>query len=116
MYFHWEGLNVSQRHLQYRFHFAISSVFEHSSTEHNYSSPGKILYQLKAHFCLTLLSEFHLICDKGSRINYVFNLASDSYRDMGPFFLVGLSVTSLIDLDGNYKIKPKKVVEQADNK
>ena len=78
--------------------------------------PQKIFYQLKAHFYLTLLSKFLLICDKGSRINYVFNLASDSYRDKGPFFLVGLSVTSSIDLDGNYKIKPKKVVEQADNK
>ena len=47
--------------------------------------PQKIFYQLKAHFCLTLLSQFLLICDKGSRINYVFNLASDSYRDTGPF-------------------------------
>ena len=47
--------------------------------------PQKIFYQLKAHFCLTLLSQFLLICDKGSRINYVFNLASNSYRDTGPF-------------------------------
>ena len=78
--------------------------------------PEKIFYQLKAHFCLTLLSQFLLICDKGSRINYVFNLASDSIEIQVPFLLVGLSVTSWIDLDGNYKMKPKKVVKQADNK
>ena len=35
---------------------------------------------------------------------------------MGPFYLVGLSVTSSIDLDANCKMKPKKVVEQGDNK
>ena len=39
-------------------------------------SPEKQLHQLKAHFFLTLMSKFYSICDKGSRLNYFFNLGT----------------------------------------
>ena len=42
--------------------------------------------QFKAHFLLSSLLKFYLICDKGGRINCVFNLASDFHRVTGPFF------------------------------
>ena len=93
-----------EAHLQYlsrcvtqsRFDFAILSDFERFSTEHDEFSPEKDLYQLKAHFLLSSLLKFHLICDKGSRINYVLNLASDFYRVTGPLFS-GLSQCQKLD-------------------
>ena len=68
---HLYHLSRLSRNLLY---FAILGDFEHSVTDHDVISPENVLYQFKGQLFATLNFEFPLICGKGSRLNYFFNL------------------------------------------
>ena len=56
--------------------FSDFLLFRRSLVKQDIISPEQKLHQLKAHFFLTLMSKFYSICDKGSRLNYFFNLGT----------------------------------------